>query len=412
MHFGTGVYHIMLRSAKARTRTERQDALLAAERSFAAIDEVADQSDVSLRALVQNNLSVIYSGLAGLEPTREARGAWLRRAVEAVEEAVRICRDLGVQGGLASPLTNVSTRYSDLAGLETTREARGAWLRKAVEAVEEAIRIRRDLGVQGDLALSLNNVSNRYSDLAGLESTREACGAWLRRAVTAVEEAVRIHRDLGVQGELAGSLNNVSNRYSDLAGLEATREVRAAWLRRAAGAVDEAVRIRRDLGVRGELATSLNNASNRYSDLAGLETTREARGAWLRKAVEAVEESVRIRRDLGVQGDLAMSLGATCHVLRMRAENSEDAADSLPDLRASRDAIEEAARLLRESGNAPYFLNALQDVVLAQVLLVQAGDSVDPAAIREVCVEGRDLAESMEDDGKLAFFNDVLSRLG
>jgi hypothetical protein len=55
---------------------------------------------------------------------------------------------------------------------------------------------------------------------------------------------------------------------------------------------------------------------------------------------------------------------------------------------------------------------SLREMVLAQVLLAQAGDPVDPAAIREVCVEGRDLAESMEDDEALTFFNDVLSQLG
>src|SRR5256885_13942890 len=66
------------------------------------------------------------------------------------------------------------------------RSRRGAWLRKAVDAVEESVRIRRDLGLPGDLAGSLNNVSNHYSALARLETTREGRGLWLRKAVDAV----------------------------------------------------------------------------------------------------------------------------------------------------------------------------------------------------------------------------------
>ena len=40
-------------------------------------------------------------------------------------------------------------------------------------------------------------------------------------------------------------------------------------------------------------AMSLNNASNRYSELAGLEETREGRVGQLERAVEAIEEAVR-----------------------------------------------------------------------------------------------------------------------
>ncbi|HEX6750334.1 MAG TPA: hypothetical protein VF092_23780 [Longimicrobium sp.] len=386
-----------------------RSAVDAVEEAIRIDRELGVQGDL---ATSLNNLSIHYSDLAGLKTTREARAAWLRSAVDAVEEAVRIRRELGVEGDLASSLNNLSVHYSALEGLETTREARAAWLRSAVDAVEEAVRIRREVGVQGDLATSLNNLSNRYSDLAGLETTREARAAWLRSAVDAVEDAVRIRRELGVEGDLASSLNNLSVHYSDLAGLETTREGRVAWLRKAVDAVEEAIRIRRELGVHGDLAMSLNNLSNRYSGLAGLETTREARAAWLQRAVAAVEEAVRIDRELGVQGDLATSLGATCQVLRRRAENAEDAVESLPDLRASRDAIEEAARLFRENGNTPYFLVSLVDVVISQILLAQTGDPVDLAAIREVCTEGRTLAESMGDNDKLAFFDDVLSKLG
>jgi hypothetical protein len=277
--------------------------------------------------------------------------------------------------------------------------------------VEEAVPIHRELGVQGDLALSLHNVSNHYSDLAGLETTREGRGERRRTAVGAVEEAVCIRRELGVQGDLANSLNNVSIQYSALAGLETTREGRGEWLRKAVEAVEEAVRIYRDLGVQGDLAMSLSNVSNRYSALAGLETTREGRGEWLRKAVDAVEESVRIRRELGVQGDVAISLGASSQIRRNMVENAEDPAVALEVMRASHSAIREAVELFRESGNAPHFLQALQDLVISDLSLAQAGDEVDATAVRSACAAGLELARSMQDEAKVAFFDRIIGML-
>jgi hypothetical protein len=53
---------------------------------------------------------------------------------------------------------------------------------------------------------------------------------------------------------------------------------------------------------------SLNNASNRYSGLAALEETKEARKEQLDIAVEYIEEAIWIRRELGLKADLADSL--------------------------------------------------------------------------------------------------------
>lgn len=411
LHNGTGNYYWSARAPRARESRSRRSALLSALTHYNSVATLVGVGDLIWRSGALNNMSVVYSDLAVLETTREGRGEWLRKASEAVEEAVRIYRELGVQGYFAMSLNNVSVHYSDLAGLETTREGRSEWLRKAAGAVEEAVRIYRELGGQGDLAMSLNNLSNGYAALANLETTREGRGERLRTAVETVEEAVRISRELGVQGDLARSLNNVSVAYSELAGLETTREGRGDWLRRAVEAVEEAVRIYRELGVPGNLAVSLNNVSVRYSDLATVETTREGRGKWLRKALEAVEEAVRIQRELGVQGDLAMSLGASSRVRRKMAKNSDDPDAALEALRASRSAIGEAVELFRKSGNAPYFLQALQDVVMSDLLLARAGDEVDTTSVRAAGRTGLELAQSMQDDEMLAFFEQVLGTL-
>lgn len=513
LHLGTGVYQIRVRAPRTHTRSQRAAAVRAGHRHFSSASDLAVESSPSLRALVLNNISVSAAELAELETTREGRMAWLQKAVLAVEEAVAtyrglsapsdlasslnnvsnrfsalarlettqegrtarlqkatlyaeeavaIYRGLGVQGGLAMSLTNVSNSYSDVAGLETNRHGRDTWLQKACLAAEEAVSIYRELGIQGDLAMALNNVSNHYSDLAGLAMTRKGHEQWLQKAVIAAEEAVAIYRELGVQGNLAMSLNNLSNRYSNLAELEATQPNRTAWVEKAVVAGEEAIAIRRELGVPGDLAMSLTNISNHYSDLAGLETTQlgqaagieravlaveeaiaiyrelgvpsdlamsltnvsnhysdlaglettlEDHTAWAGKAVLAVTEAVAIQRELGVQSDLAVSLASRSRHLRTRAGHAEESEKGLADLRDSRDSIAEASRLFKKSGDMRSSLRSLQDLVIASFLLANAGDPIDVEAVRQLCEEGRQLAHSLEDPETIEFFGNVLDQL-
>ncbi|NOZ28469.1 MAG: tetratricopeptide repeat protein [Chloroflexi bacterium] len=87
----------------------------------------------------------------------------------------------------------------------------------ALQATEEAVKIRRDLARRNpdaflpDLAMSLNNLGNRLSELG----RREA-------ALRATEEAVERYRDLACRNPdaflpyLATSLNNLGDRLSEL----------------------------------------------------------------------------------------------------------------------------------------------------------------------------------------------------
>jgi tetratricopeptide (TPR) repeat protein len=240
------------------------------------------------------------------------------------------------------------------------REGRVRRLEQAVTAIEEAVTIRRDLGLRAELAVSLNNASGRYSRLAGLEETRQGRVQLLERAVAVVEEAVAIRRDLGLRVELASSLNNASGCYSDLAGQEETREGQVRLLQQAVAAVEEAARLYRDLGLRAELAMSLNNASNCYSDLAGQEGTRKGRMQLLRQAVAAVEEAVQTFRIQGI---------------------------------------------------IPYLTIGLQNAVLRHVELAQYIDELDRDRVLALCQEGEALCGPMEDQERLAFFRRVRQQL-
>jgi tetratricopeptide (TPR) repeat protein len=218
--------------------------------------------------LLRGSLSLFYASLIPRTRTAQERRVTTVDAVELGELAIADFRAANHTRYLGTVLNNASVFYSDLAGLEETRQGRVARLHQALQAIEEAARLYRDLGLQADLAMSLNNASNRYSELAGLEETRQGRVARLHQALQAVEEAVRIRRDLGLQADLASSLNNASVFYSDLAGLEETRQGRVARLQQALQAIEEAVQTFRNQGIIPYLIIGLGNAVRRHIELA------------------------------------------------------------------------------------------------------------------------------------------------
>jgi hypothetical protein len=60
--------------------------------------------------------------------------------------------------------------------------------------------------LRADLSASLNNGANLYSELAALQQTREERLESVQKAVNYIEEAIEIYRDLGLIFDLAHSL--------------------------------------------------------------------------------------------------------------------------------------------------------------------------------------------------------------
>ncbi len=218
---------------------------------------------------------------------------------------------------LAASLNNLSNRLSDLGDHGP-----------ALEAIREAVAVYRELAAdrpdafRPDLAGSLNNLSVHLSALGDREAALEA-----------IREAVVIRRELAAERpdafrpDLAGSLNNLSVRLSALGDREAALE-----------AIREAVAVYRELAAdrpdafRPDLAMSLNNLSNRLSGLGD----REA-------ALEAIREAVAIRRELAAERpdafrpDLAASLN-----------NLSGDLSNLGEHEAALEAIREAVAIRRE----------------------------------------------------------------
>lgn len=162
---------------------------------------------------------------------------------------------------------------------------------------------------------------------------------------------------------------------------------------------------------RSARAIILNNLSNLWAEGAGLETTRDSRRVWLDKAVAAIEEAVTLYRGLGLHGDLAMSLGASCLVFRAVADVAESEAEAKVALGRSLESIQEGVRLFRELGNCVYLLRGLELELQAHFLLAAAGVPLDKSVAIGICDEGATLAKSMEDERRLRFFEEARQQL-
>jgi len=126
-------------------------------------------------------------------------------------------------------------------------------------------------GAQGEqlpLGLLRGSLSNFYAGQVPTARTGAARREAALRAMRWAERAIEDFRIAGYTPYLAMSLNNASNRYSDLAGLEETRAGRVALLERAVAAIEEAVGVFRALGIARYLIVALVNALRHHMSLA------------------------------------------------------------------------------------------------------------------------------------------------
>ncbi|WP_344127729.1 tetratricopeptide repeat protein [Saccharopolyspora halophila] len=242
-------------------------------------------------------------------------GRW-EEALEAITEAVTIRRDLAKQRpetflpDLAMALSNQS---ADLAVLGRREEA--------LEASTESAKIYRNLATQhpdsfhADLAMALNNQANQMANLGRREE-----------ALQASTEAADINRELATQHpdaflpDLATTLNTQSLQFASLGRRKESLE-----------AITEAVTIRRDLAKERPDAF--------HSSLGGALSNQSIQLEYLRRneeALEAITEAVNIFRDLTKQRpdaflpDLATTLNNQLRPLALSGRR-EDALEAITE---------------------------------------------------------------------------------
>ena len=263
-------------------------------------------------------------------------------------------------------LNNLSNRLSDVGDREG-----------ALKAIREAVEIRRGLAEEDPAAFSpvfagsLNNLSLRLSGVGDREG-----------ALKAIREAVEIYRGLVEKNptvfnlNLAMSLNTLSNCLSEVE--DRNGALKASW---------EAVEIQLCLAKENpsaftpDLAASLNNLSNHFSEAGDSEG-----------ALETIREAVEIRRRLAEENPTAFNpdLAGSLNNLSIRLS---DVGDREGALKAIREAVEIRRGLAEEDPAAfsPVFAGSLNNL---SNQLTEIGDCEGALkAIREAVEIYRGLAE-------------------
>jgi tetratricopeptide (TPR) repeat protein len=277
--------------------------------------------------------------LAEGEFTASDRTAILDRAFDragmpVIETLIRTAQDLAAgkdDHPTVNFLAHLARRTEDDATLTAITDALPkdtlALREQAAELTARLVEIRRALAAdrpdafRADLAVSLNNLSNRLADLG----RREA-------ALDASEQAAELYRALAAdrpdafRPALAVSLNNLSLRLADLGRREAALDAseQAAELYRALAAD-------RPDAFRPDLAMSLNNLSLLLADLG----RREA-------ALDAIEQAAELYRALAADRPDAFR-----PALASALNNLSLLLAALGRREAALDAIEQAAELYR-----------------------------------------------------------------
>ncbi|MCZ8224223.1 MAG: CHAT domain-containing protein [Microcystis sp. LE19-84.1B] len=233
-------------------------------------------------------------------------------AVYGYEVCAAIRRQLGLERELAGTLTNLGIAYSTQAELGQEPVAN---LERAIAAHTEATTIRRQPGLERDLAQTLTNLGSAYLTQAELGQEPVAN---LERAIATYTEATTIFRQPGLERDLALTLTNLGAAYCTQAELG---QEPVANLGRAIAAYTEATTIRRQPGLERELAQTLNNLGNAYLTQAELGQEPVAN---LERAIATDTEAVTIRRQLGLERELAQTLTNLCIAYRTQAELGQE----------------------------------------------------------------------------------------
>ena len=91
-------------------------------------------------------------------------------------------------------------------------------MEKAIQAVEEALGLYRNLGIAQDLAISLHTSTLCYRALANAMESPEEAKRLLRQSLACIEEAVDLFRGVGHTGHTIKALHANVLVHLDLAG--------------------------------------------------------------------------------------------------------------------------------------------------------------------------------------------------
>ncbi|MEH2214845.1 CHAT domain-containing tetratricopeptide repeat protein, partial [Nostoc sp.] len=170
-----------------------------------------------------NNIGEIYSSL-GQYP----------KALEYLQQALAIRKQIGDRSGIGNSLNNIGFIYSSLGQYP-----------KALEYLQQALAIRKQIGDKAGVGTTLNNIGEIYSSLGQYP-----------KALEYLQQALVIIKQIGDRSGIGNSLNNIGFIYKSL-----------GQYPKALDYYQQALAIIKQIGDRYTEGTTLSNIGAIYSSL-------------------------------------------------------------------------------------------------------------------------------------------------
>jgi tetratricopeptide (TPR) repeat protein/protein-arginine kinase activator protein McsA len=282
------------------------------------------------------------------EAAAARHAAFYAAAMRTADDAQRFYEVLGdyaqLRHAFAWAIENDLELALDLVANTANLQKAHGYGRDNLAWAEQALAAAQQRGTPAQIARARVSLGNALQHVATLAEEDRA--ARLRQALSAYDEALRFRTPTSAPLDYAMTQNNRGNVLQDLATL--AEEDRAARLRQALSAYDEALRFRTPTSAPLAYAMTQNNRGAVLQDLATL--AEEDRAARLRQALSAYDEALRFRTPTSAPLDYAMTQNNRGNVLRALATLAEE--DRAARLRQALSAYDEALRF-RTPTSAP-----------------------------------------------------------
>jgi tetratricopeptide (TPR) repeat protein len=316
---------------------EPADEMLSAFAGAALLEAGGDDDRWRQHSLLRGYALALLRREGEYEAAAARHAALYAAAMRAADDAQRFYEVLGdyaqLRHAFAWAIENDLELAQDLVANTANLQQAHGYGRDCLAWAEQALAAAQQRGTLAQIARAWGSLGNALHHVATLAEEDRA--ARLRQALSAYDEALRFYTPTSAPLDYAMTQTNRGNVLQALATL--AEEDRAARLRQALSAYDEALRFVTPTSAPLDYAATQNNRANLLSDLASV--PGEDRGARLREALAAYDAALRYRTPETVPLDYAATQNNRANLLRdLASVPGEDRGARLREALAAYDA--------------------------------------------------------------------------
>jgi tetratricopeptide (TPR) repeat protein/protein-arginine kinase activator protein McsA len=316
---------------------EPADEMLSAFAGAALLEAGGDDDRWRQHSLLRGYALALLRREGEYEAAAARHAALYAAAMRAADDAQRFYEVLSdyaqLRHAFAWAIENDLELAQDLVANTANLQQAHGYGRDCLAWAEQALAATQQRGTLAQIARAWGSLGNALHHVATLAEEDRA--ARLRQALSAYDEALRFYTPTSAPLDYAMTQTNRGNVLQALATL--AEEDRAARLRQALSAYDEALRFVTPTSAPLDYAATQNNRANLLSDLASV--PGEDRGARLREALAAYDAALRIYTAETVPLDYAMTQNNRAVLLRdLASVPGEDRGARLREALAAYDA--------------------------------------------------------------------------